>query len=179
MKITLNLFSKKEKLFDQLYFEYSKRMFLLCLRYLKDERDAEEALNNGFLSVYKNLGKMNYKNQVSFEAWIKKIMVNESLMILRGRKKTVFVSESKAIKESAESFEIDDDFSIEVYYEIIRKMPDGYRTVFNLYAIEGYDHKEISDMLKISENTSRSQLYHAREYLKKEILKLRVYEKQL
>ena len=149
-----------------LYERFATRMQRVCLRYLKNQMDAEEVLINGFMKVYKSLDKMEYRNDRSFEAWIKRIMVNESLMFLRRQHNFHMVSEAEGFDLAGGSGAAD-NLEAEDIYQMVRELPTGYRTVFNLYAIEGYSHKEIADQLSISENTSKSQLSKARAALKR------------
>lgn len=144
-------------------------MLLLCYRYTGNLMDAEEVMHNGFLKIFANLKKFKSKHEKGFEFWVRKIMVNESLMFLRKNTnfRLVTIEESKA----EEATEIITDLSLEGYLEVIKELPSGYRTVFNLFAIEGYSHKEIAGMLKISESTSRSQLTKARKLLQQKINK--------
>lgn len=135
-----------------------------CFRYIKQKEDAEEILSDGFIKVFNKLKEFEYYNDKSFEAWIKRIMINESLMFLRKRK-IIFLDEDNALKmESLNT--TDSEFEAEDIYNLILSLPTGYRTIFNLFAIEGYSHGEISQMLQISDGTSRSQLTKARVMLK-------------
>ena len=148
----------------QFYDWYVAAMTRLCLRYLQNESDAFEVLNAGFLKIFKNHKKFKYQGEGSLDAWIRKIMVNECLMLLRKKSRmhpTVSIHETFDVSEEAVS-----SLDSEYLYEAIRKLPDGYRVVFNLYAIEGYSHKEIGEKLGIAESSSRSQLTHARRQLK-------------
>lgn len=147
-----------------LYEEFAPDMVHLCLRYVKDEQDAHHVLNEGFLKVFKNLKSFEYREEGLLRAWIKKIMVNEALMFLRKKRQLSFVDiEQVNIHPSVQLECLTDARDI---LEMIGNLPIGYRTVFNLFVIEGYDHKEISVLLNISESTSRSQLTHARNRLK-------------
>lgn len=147
-----------------LYEEFASPMIYLCLRYVKNEQDAHHVLNEGFLKVFKNLKSFEYRKEGLLRAWIKKIMVNEALMFLRKNKQLSFVDiEQMQIHPAVESACLTDEQDI---LEVVRNLPTGYRTVFNLFVMEGYDHKEISVLLNISESTSRSQLTHARNRLK-------------
>ena len=145
-------------------------MFLLCFRYVNNMLDAEEVLHNGFMKVFRNLGKFKKKHEKSFKYWIRKIMINECLMFLRKRTnfKTVSINDVSEINFGTELI---DNLESEDYLKLINNLPVGYRTVFNLYAIEGYKHHEIAKMLNISESTSRSQLSKARKLLKQKITK--------
>jgi RNA polymerase sigma-70 factor (ECF subfamily) len=143
-------------------------MFLTCFRYVRNEDDAAVILNTGFYKAFKNIGVCEFQNEIAFESWLRKIMVNEALMFLRKAKK-----ESRSVDiESVEIICISENhLTDEDYLKLIQNLPEGYRTVFNLYAIEGYSHQEIGEMLDIGESTSRSQLSRAREMLQNLIKK--------
>jgi RNA polymerase sigma-70 factor (ECF subfamily) len=151
---------------EALYQKYSPTMFATCLRYMSDATQAEEIMIAGFLKVFSHLEK--YKHEGSFEGWIRKIMINEALNVLRQRKVWVEPIES-ANFVLTESYATD-NFAAADLMKMIDELPTGYKTVFNLYAIEGYSHKEIAEMLGISEGTSKSQLNRARAMLQKNIL---------
>ncbi|MDW7694977.1 sigma-70 family RNA polymerase sigma factor [Flammeovirgaceae bacterium SG7u.111] len=153
-----------------LYEQYAPKMYRLCFRYVKNEFDTEDVLVKGFMKVFKNLDRFEHRGNGSFEGWIKRIMVNESLMFLRKNNNFNLVSSTEAsIVETGAS--VESELAAEDIYAIILKLPMGYRTVFNLYAIEGYSHKEIAEQLGISENTSKSQLSKARATLRKLLAK--------
>lgn len=138
-------------------------MFMHCYRYVKQKEDAEEILSEGFIKVFANLSTVEYRDAKSFEGWVKRIMVNESLMFLRKQKVQFSDQERTSQIEIVQSW--DDDLIVEDIYRLIRSLPIGYRTVFNLSVIEGYSHKEIAQKLSITESTSRSQLSKARKKL--------------
>ena len=112
----------------------------------------------------------NFKKEGNFEGWIRRIIVNECISFLRKRKKVVFIEEELFVDDGINSIEI--QFSVEQILYLIDNLPDGYKMIFNLYAIEGFKHQEIASMLGISEGTSKSQLSHARKILKEQISKL-------
>ena len=149
------------------YVLFAKQMFIHCYRYVKSKEDAEEIVSEGFIKVFQSLPRFEYRDVKSTEAWVKRIMINESLMFLR-KKHTPVVSPSiEPLATDEVRTEMDMDASD--IYALILHLPLGYRTVFNLYVIEGYSHKEIAEKLNISESTSRSQLVKARALLKKDI----------
>jgi RNA polymerase sigma-70 factor (ECF subfamily) len=148
-----------------LYTRFAARMYRLCYRYVKDELHAEDILLTGFTKVFNHLHGFEYRTEGSLEAWIKRIMVNESLMFLRRHYRFGMVAESYADGlESNSSAEA--ALSAEEIYALVLQLPTGYRTVFNLYVIEGYSHQEIAEQMGISENTSKSQLSKARAALR-------------
>jgi len=178
MKV-INLHQKEKQLIEQallnnrqaqhqLYNMFSPKMLSVCRQYVKDIHHAEDVMITAFMKVFTNLNKFEHKG--SFEGWIRKIMVNECIDFIRV-KKNVFNHqeiENIILSENEDSFEID-TFSVDDIQLLIDNLPDGYRMIFNLYAIEGYKHNEIAKMLKISEGTSKSQLSHARKMLQQQI----------
>lgn len=152
-----------------LFDEYAERMLVVCYRYVKNREDAEELMLNGFFNFFKHIRRFNYEGESSLLPWLKKIMVNECLMFLR--KKNVFhLAAENEVKEIPANEEILSGISAEDIYKLILELPTGYRTVFNLYVIEGMSHKEIAGALHISEGTSKSQLSKARSLLQQMLL---------
>ena len=150
-----------------LFEQFAPLMLSVCRRYIKETDTAEEVMIGGFTKVF---GKLNqFKSEGSFEGWIRRIMVNESLTWIRKNKKMYLeVDLDEANKEV--DFELaHSTLEAEALMNLIQKLPQGYRTVFNLFAIEGYSHQEIADQLGINVNTSKSQLSRARAYLQKEL----------
>lgn len=155
-----------------LYDRYSPLMFSVCRRYLRSREDAEEALVSGFFKVFSQIE--TYAGAGSFEGWVRRIMVNESLMALRKTQKLVFPGDEASIPEQVDSFSIEAELSAREILELLDQLPNGYRTVFNLYVLEGFKHHEIADTLGISINTSKSQLILAKEKLRN-LLKAKGY----
>lgn len=156
--------------FRYIYNFYSGKMYSLCRRYA-GVVDADDLFQEASIKVFRSLA--NYKGLGSFEGWIRKIFVNTCLDFLKKENKMVFLEnmeEEEAIHPSVEA-ENSITLSSDDLLKIIQGMPDGYRTIVNLYLIEGYSHKEISEMLKINEGTSKSQLSKARAKLQEIILK--------
>ncbi len=149
-----------------LYDRYADTMFRICFRYVKNEHDAEDILINGFMKVFQNIEKFEPRGKGSLEGWIKRIMINESLMHLRKNTNFNLVSEANC-KEIDADISLESNIAAEEIYKLIRRLPLGYRTVFNLFAIEGYSHKEIAEQLNITESTSKTQLRKARITLQK------------
>ncbi len=150
----------------QLYEKYAPKMLGVCRQYIKDLQFAEDVMVNGFVKVFQNLKSFQHKG--SFEGWIRKIMVRESISYLRKKQFVVYddeVYESQS-KEIASS---DSLLDVEYVQQLIDKLPEGYKMVFLLYAVEGYKHQEIAQMLKISEGTSKSQLFKARKLLQENL----------
>lgn len=156
-----NAFAQK-RLFDQ----YANRLFRVSLRYVRNEPEAEEVLMNGFLKAFRAIGDFTYRDDNGLEAWLRRIVVNEALQHLRAnRHLPIFQADDDAVEQLDPTSLPDAGLDAEQIYALIRELPTGYRTVFNLYAIEGYTHREIAEQLCISENTSKSQLSKARALL--------------
>ncbi len=153
-----------------LFDEFAGKILFICRRYVKSPEDAEEIMLDGFYKVFKTIDTFSYQGDAALFGWIKKIMINECLMFLR--KKNVFTMVSDA---EAENISLDEDLldrlSAAEIFNLIVQLPVGYRTVFNLYEIEGMPHKDIATLLDISEGTSKSQLSKSKILLQKMLLK--------
>lgn len=150
---------------QSIYQKFASKMLGVCRQYIKDVHLAEDVMITAFMKVFVNLESFEQKG--SFEGWIRRIMVNESISYLRVQKKVTFL-EDTFINET--DFEEDDrQFSVDDLQFLIDQLPEGYKTVFNLYVIEGYKHHEIAKMLNINEGTSKSQLSQARKVLQNQI----------
>lgn len=166
---------EKDSLAQKQLFDYfSRKMMGVCLRYTKDVEEAQDVLQIGFVKVFEKLHLFN--NEGSLEGWIRKVLVNTALDQIRKNKKfDDNVDLSKVDYSMAtENENVLDQLSANDLLKIIQAMPTGFRTVFNLYAIEGYSHQEIADQLNISINTSKSQYSRARVYLQKIILEEKI-----
>ncbi|PBJ11822.1 RNA polymerase sigma factor [Flavobacterium sp. ACN6] len=150
---------------QQIYSRFSSKMLSVCRQYIRDIQLAEDVMITAFMKVFTNL--KNFEHKGSFEGWIRRIMVNECISYLRVQKKVKFAEDEFFVEESFN--EIDSQFTVEQIQYLIDALPDGYKMVFNLYAIEGYKHNEIAKMLGINEGTSKSQLSHARKMLQTQI----------
>jgi len=157
---------------QQIYSKFSPKMLSVCRQYIKDVHQAEDVMITAFMKVFVHLTKFESKG--SFEGWIRRIMVNESISFIRAQKKVSFL-EDEYYKEQGFN-NIESNFSVEDIQSLIDNLPEGYKMIFNLYAIEGYKHKEIAEMLGINEGTSKSQLSHARKMLQELVNKLKNYE---
>ena len=149
-----------------LYDRYSKKMLGVSLRYCQNKQEAEDVLQEGFIKVFMNID--SFKEQGSFEGWVRRIMVNTAINNYQSNLKRYYHSD---VEEEAgipsENIDALNKLSAKDLLKMIQSLPEGYRVVFNLFAIEGYSHKEIGEMLGISENTSKSQLSRARLSLQK------------
>ncbi len=146
-----------------LYEKYAPKMLAICKRYLGQSHQAEDAMIEGFIKVFEKID--TFKNQGSFEGWIKKIMVNEALMSLRANQKNMFLEDIITINETELNQNFNTNIEADELLKMIETLPLGFKTVFNMYAIEGYSHQEIAQMLHITEGTSKSQLSRARVHL--------------
>lgn len=151
-----------------LYNHYASFVYGICMRYAATKQDAEDMMQDSFVKILKHI--IRYKDYGSFTAWVKRITVNTAISYYRQatRKKTV-LSPSTLNNEADRPFYIDNHLFAEDIIKAVRSLPDGYRLIFNLYAIEGYDHGEISKMLGIESGSSRSQYYRARKMLQKKL----------
>ena len=147
---------------------YSSRMYGICRRYVKSSMLAEDVLVMAFTKVFERIGQ--FKGDGSFEGWIRRITVNEALTSLRKTRVMMVETDLEYADREPDYNAIADHLEAEDLLKMIEKLPPGYRIVFNLYAIDGYSHKEIADQLGITENTSKSQLSRARMYLQKLLL---------
>ena len=152
-----------------LYDRYSGKMLGVCRRYVRSTYDAEEVLSNGFIKVFNKLEY--YQDEGSFEGWVRKIMVREALNFLRSQK-DFFDETEDATLERLEPVAEQHELEAQDLMKLIDELPTGYRTVFNLFAIEGYSHQEIAYELSISEGTSKSQLSKARNMLQSRMTEL-------
>lgn len=151
---------------QRIYDMYSGKMLSVCRMYIKDLHCAEEAMLNGFFKVFSHL--KDFKNEGSFEGWIRKIMIRESISFLRSRKSLDFKDEGLD-NYSGSSNDIQSKMDVEEIQQLIDALPEGYRLVFVMFAIEGYKHNEIAELLEISEGTSKSQLFKARKILQEQL----------
>lgn len=156
-----------------IYTTYAGKMLGVCRRYIRDIHDAEDLMITAFMKVFAHLG--SFSHQGSFEGWIRRIMVNECISYLRANRKIAFMEDESYCEEFYNN--IESGLSVDDIQALIDSLPDGYKMVFNLYAIEGYKHREIANMLGINEGTSKSQLSHARRILQEQIEKRKNYEK--
>jgi RNA polymerase sigma-70 factor (ECF subfamily) len=149
----------------KIYRLYSKAMYNVSFRILGREEDAEDALQEGFTSAFKNL--RSYRGDSTFGAWLKRIVVNKAINILKKRREVPLPEvEGWDVAEDNEAVEYKEEFTVERVRSAIQQLPDGYRTVLSLYLLEGYDHQEIAEILSITESTSKSQLNRAKNKLK-------------
>jgi len=150
-----------------LYEKFSPKMLGVCRQYIKDLHFAEDVMVNGFVKMFNHLGSYQYKG--SFEGWVRSIMVRESISFLRKKQFVVYDDDAVEVREEVLGPISDGLLDMEYVQYLIDGLPEGYKAVFLLYAIEGYGHKEIAEMLAISEGTSKSQLFKARKMLQENL----------
>ena len=152
-----------------LYERFAPVMYPLCLRYVKEISEAEDVMISGFMRAFDKID--TYSGKGSLSGWLRKIMINQALGHLRKNKTMYLAVDLETADYQPQAQWSAGHLEAEDLMKLVRQLPLGYRTVFNLYAIEGYSHKEIAELLGISENTSKSQLSRARGLLQKQILR--------
>lgn len=153
---------------EELYRRFAPKMYAVCLRYANNTDDAQDLLQEGFIKVYKNLHR--FRAEGSFEGWVRRVFVNTSIEHFR-KKSAQLSSVSEKEENTIEDSDITalDSLAEKDIINIVQELSPGYRTVFNLYVVEGYSHKEIGELLGISEGTSKSQLARAKSILQKKV----------
>jgi RNA polymerase sigma-70 factor (ECF subfamily) len=158
------------KMQESLYQQTASKMLAVCMRYAKDRMEAEDSLQVGFIKIFERINE--YRGEGSFEGWMRRIMVHTAIESYRKNIKSItVVSIDDVLEQPSTGFDFN-RLGMEDLLKIIQNLADGYRMVFNMYVIEGYSHKEIAEMLGISEGASKSQLSRARAVLKQEITKM-------
>ena len=152
----------------QLYNLYGKAMFLIAYRYVKDQFIAEDVMQDAFIKAFKNID--NYKNEVAFGAWLKRIVINQSIDQLKKKKlDLVAINEEITTSREDDNWQVDCEISVDEIVEKIKLLKEKYRLVLSLYLLEGYDHQEIAQVLKITENTSRTNLLRGKKLLREHL----------
>ena len=149
----------------EIYQLFAGKLFSICLKYSKNKQEAQDNFQDGFIVIFDKIGQFNFKG--SFEGWLKRVMINT--VLLKYRKKNVLNIVTEDIPDEVIVDVDDDEISLDFLLNLINDLPDRYRLVFNLYALDGYSHKEISEMMQIAEGTSKSNLARARAILKQKI----------
>ena len=151
----------------ELYASFSGKMFGVCLRYAKNRMDAEDLLHEGFLKVLTNLKK--YRGEGSFEGWMRRIMINTAINFYRTKTSNYIVDIDEVFDLEISDVDAVSKMSEKELISHIQELPDGYRMVFNMYVVEGYKHKDIAEILNISESTSKTQLLKAKKSLQQKL----------
>jgi RNA polymerase sigma factor (sigma-70 family) len=153
---------------EELYNRFAPKMYAVCLRYANNSNDAQDLLQEGFIKVYRNLHR--FRAEGSFEGWVRRVFINSSIEHFRKKSSqlsTVSDKEENTIEDS--DISALDSLAEKDIIHLIQELSPGYRTVFNLYVVEGYSHREIGELLGISEGTSKSQLARAKAILQKKV----------
>ncbi len=163
-----------KKAMKELYCHYSGYLNAVCSRYIACDEDVRDVLQESFIKIFSSIDKFCYKGDGSLKAWMSKIAVNESLTLLNKKEKLAIVQYGSDIPDTIDDNDDDEgpdtgDIPVRAIQTMIRKLPTGYRTVFNLYVFEGKSHKEIAEMLNLKESSSASQLHRAKALLAKMI----------
>jgi RNA polymerase sigma factor (sigma-70 family) len=153
----------KTRMQELLYRQFAPKMYAVCLRYSGQPEDAQDILQEGFVKVYRNLAR--FRGEGSFEGWMRRIFVNTAIEHYRRSVKMYPVTETQENQVEDRNWSAFDKLSVKDLMKLIQGLSPGYRTVFNLYVVEGYTHREIAEMLGISEGTSKSQLARAKAIL--------------
>lgn len=160
----------------ELYERYGGSLMAICLRYIGDRESAKDVLHDGFIRIFQSMGQFTYQGEGSLKAWLSKVMVNEALGYLR--RHTQMTQQEVLMEEVPDNPDTDEsvcNIPHRVLMRMISELPEGYRTVFNLYVFEGRSHKEIAQVLGITEHTSSSQFYRAKTLM---IRKIKEYRKE-
>ena len=158
--------SSQKRLYDRL----APKMLGVCIRYIKDKEEAEHVMIGGIVKVFDKLDQ--FKGDGSFEGWVRRIIVNDCLMYIRKNRNMSLQSDIDEVSNEPNLKVMEENLDAQDLLKLINELPVGYRTVFNLYAIEGYNHAEIAKQLDINENTSKSQLSRARKWLQNRLAEL-------
>jgi RNA polymerase sigma-70 factor (ECF subfamily) len=152
----------------QLYNLYCKAMFLIAYRYVKDQFIAEDVMQDAFIKAFKNID--NYKNEVAFGAWLKRIVINQSIDQLKKNKlELVTINEEIITSIEDDHWQFESTMAVDEIVSNIKLLKEKYRLVLTLYLLEGYDHQEIAEILNITENTSRTHLLRGKKLLKEQL----------
>ena len=157
----------------ELFERYSRTLLGVCNRYAQSIEEAEDIMQEGFVKIFLNI--KHFKGEGSLMAWMRRIMINTAITHYHRMRKHRYHDDIADIKETdmEEMSWEESDFTREELFKVIQKMPEGYRMVFNMYAVEGYKNREIAEILEIDENTSKSQYSRARRWLQERLIKLR------
>ena len=173
-KLIQGCLAGKRKAQNELYSRFAPRFFGICLRYSSDRFEAQDMLQEGFIKIFSSLA--SFEGKGSFEGWMKRIIVNHALNLIRSRSKQQILSDYSELENIPEDIsEVDESVptpDTDTMLRMIQELPEGYRMVFNLYVFEDYSHKEIAETAGISENTSKTQLMRARQLLRKKLSEL-------
>ncbi|MFY0627193.1 MAG: RNA polymerase sigma factor [Reichenbachiella sp.] len=159
----------------ELYNLYAKAMLNVSFRIVNNRDEAEDVLQEAFINVFRNIN--SYRGESSFGSWVKRIVINSSLNVLKKRKLDTSSLEDTGIDVVEENDLVTEELSVENIQKVVALLPEGFRVVFTLYAFEGYDHKEIAEILNVSESTSKSQYNRAKKKMKMLLKEVYDYER--
>ena len=173
-QLVVRIRQNDQRAMSQLYQRYVGILTSVCSRYVAQESDVKDVLQNSFVKIFTSLSKFEFRGEESLRVWMTKIVVNESLNYLQSRRKMLFVEDERTLRELPDEEEVSlDRISDDELHQLIRELPDGYRTVLNLFVFEGLSHRQIAELLSIKESTSASQFYFAKRLLAKRIKDLK------
>lgn len=154
-----------EKATGMLYSQYVRYLTAVCSRYIRSDEDVKDVLQDSFIKIFSSIKTFEYRGEGSLKGWMTRIVINETLKFMKRNSRLDFVQLSNEKMDLPDEEQKIEGIPSSVIYEMIRSLPDGYRTIFNLYVIEEKSHKEIADLLNIKESTSASQLHRAKAIL--------------
>ena len=160
---------------SELYQMYIGELSSVCYRYIPNSDDAKDVLQNSFIKIFTAIPSLEYRGEEAFKGWLFRIVANEALLFLREKKKLLFIEQDEAKAKQARIADEAPDIeqiSADQLHQLISELPDGYRTVLNLYVFENYSHRQIAGLLGIKESTSASQLHYAKQWLARRIKEL-------
>ena len=173
--IVERILQKDQRAMGELYQMYIGELSSVCYRYIPNRDDAKDVLQNSFVKIFTSISAMEYRGEEAFKGWLVRIVANEALLFLREKKKLLFIEQDEAkAKQACIADEAPDieQISADQLHQLISELPDGYRTVLNLYVFENYSHRQIAGLLGIKESTSASQLHYAKQWLARRIKEL-------
>ena len=160
---------KDQRAMNQLYQMYVEELSSVCYRYVPNNDDAKDVLQNSFVKIFTSIPTLEYRGEEQFKGWLIRIVANEALIFLRNKKKLIYVDNSETADEIDEEYSDTERISADELHQLISELPDGYRTVLNLYVFENFSHRQIAELLGIKESTSASQLHYAKQWLARRI----------
>ncbi|WP_036915255.1 RNA polymerase sigma factor [Prevotella sp. P6B4] len=166
---------KDQRAMGELYQMYIGELSSVCFRYIPNRDDAKDVLQNSFVKIFTSIATMEYRGEEAFKGWLVRIVAHEALSFLREKKKLQFVEQDDTKLQQAhiaDEAPETERISADQLHQLISELPDGYRTVLNLYVFENYSHRQIAELLGIKESTSSSQLHYAKQWLARRIKEL-------
>ncbi|GET46161.1 RNA polymerase sigma factor [Capnocytophaga felis] len=171
--LLLEIQKGSEQAMREIYCKYVRYLTAVCSRYLQDEEDVKDVLQEGFLKIFSSVSSFEYRGVGSLKGWMTKIIVNETLKFMKRNSQAMFVELKQEKMDTIDDEPDTSGIPSDVIHQMIRELPEGYRTIFNLYVIEEKSHKEIAALLNIKENSSASQFHRAKLLLADKIKQYR------